>query len=199
MRPKDLDSTIASIKKDIEFMERTQNGRTPEDKLVGTQVHRDHGTVKASNIDSVHCFKKAGFLERLFSYIIDSFILFAISVALAISTFYLMGEAFMDAIEDPQIMAKGINGPFILVVSLIQAFYFTYFHSVTGQTVGKWLIGIKVVNNKGETLGFIRSFFRFAGYILSLYSFCIGFIWIIFDRNCQGWHDKIAGSYVIRF
>jgi uncharacterized RDD family membrane protein YckC len=26
----------------------------------------------------------------------------------------------------------------------------------------------------------------------------LGFIWIAFDREKQGWHDKIAGTVVVR-
>ncbi|MBI5649101.1 MAG: RDD family protein [Chloroflexi bacterium] len=28
--------------------------------------------------------------------------------------------------------------------------------------------------------------------------FALGFIWILFDTDKQGWHDKIAGTYVVK-
>jgi uncharacterized RDD family membrane protein YckC len=42
------------------------------------------------------------------------------------------------------------------------------------------------------------AFLRWVGYIISAAGICLGFIWIIFDRKKQGWHDKIAGTVVIR-
>jgi len=36
------------------------------------------------------------------------------------------------------------------------------------------------------------------GYLISALIFYLGFIWIAFDRKKQGWHDKIAGTCVIK-
>ncbi|MBW2651381.1 MAG: RDD family protein [Deltaproteobacteria bacterium] len=36
------------------------------------------------------------------------------------------------------------------------------------------------------------------GYIISKLPFFLGFIWVAFDGRKQGWHDKIAGTYVIK-
>jgi uncharacterized RDD family membrane protein YckC len=39
---------------------------------------------------------------------------------------------------------------------------------------------------------------RFFAYFVSIFPFCFGFLWIAFDRRKQGWHDKLAGTVVIR-
>ena len=39
---------------------------------------------------------------------------------------------------------------------------------------------------------------RYIGYYVSLLPFGLGFIWIAFDARKQGWHDKIAGTVVIK-
>ena len=39
---------------------------------------------------------------------------------------------------------------------------------------------------------------RYLGYFLSSFVFCLGFIWIAFDKKKQGWHDKIAGTVVVK-
>jgi uncharacterized RDD family membrane protein YckC len=39
---------------------------------------------------------------------------------------------------------------------------------------------------------------RYAGYFLSLLPFGLGFLWIVWDKRKQGWHDKIAGTVVVR-
>ncbi len=34
------------------------------------------------------------------------------------------------------------------------------------------------------------------GKIISYMIFCLGFIWILIDKDSQGWHDKLIGSIV---
>jgi len=39
---------------------------------------------------------------------------------------------------------------------------------------------------------------RFLGYMVVSFTLGIGFIWIIFDRRKQGWHDKMANTVVVK-
>ncbi len=39
---------------------------------------------------------------------------------------------------------------------------------------------------------------RYLGYFVSLVPLGLGFLWIAFDRRKQGWHDKLAGTVVVR-
>jgi hypothetical protein len=32
--------------------------------------------------------------------------------------------------------------------------------------------------------------------LISAIPFSLGFLWVSFDRRRQGWHDKVAGTYV---
>ena len=67
-----------------------------------------------------------------------------------------------------------------------------------GKTVGKMLFHIKVVNREGKKPGVGRAFLlEVLGKLLSLGSFYLGFLWIIRDKKKQGWHDKIADTYVV--
>jgi uncharacterized RDD family membrane protein YckC len=38
---------------------------------------------------------------------------------------------------------------------------------------------------------------RYIGYYINSFIFMLGWIWAIFDSNKQGWHDKLAGTYVV--
>ena len=67
-----------------------------------------------------------------------------------------------------------------------------------GQTIGKKAMGIKIVKADGTPFGLVPAIIRYVGYIVSAVVILLGFIWILFDPNKQGWHDKIAGTYVIR-
>lgn len=85
-----------------------------------------------------------------------------------------------------------------LVVVVITTLYYTLM-TARGATVGKKVFGMKVVKEDGSPIGFGRSLLRHTiGYWVSAAVFGLGFIWIGFDPHKQGWHDKIAGTYVVR-
>lgn len=69
-----------------------------------------------------------------------------------------------------------------------------------GLTPGKLLVGEQVVNQlNGHLPGFGRMFLREAiGKLASGLFFGIGYFWAIWDKDNQAWHDKIAGTVVIR-
>ena len=68
-----------------------------------------------------------------------------------------------------------------------------------GATPGKMLIKAKIVKaedlaqpSAGRLIG------RFFAYFVSILPACLGFLWIAWDKRKQGWHDKLAGTVVIR-
>jgi uncharacterized RDD family membrane protein YckC len=67
-----------------------------------------------------------------------------------------------------------------------------------GMTPGKKLLGMRVIKEDGTSAGFFTMLIRewigkaISGLILSL-----GFLWILFDRDKQGWHDKLMSTYVV--
>ena len=65
-------------------------------------------------------------------------------------------------------------------------------------TLGKYCMGIKVVDENGNSLTITRSIFRNVAKILSAIVLFLGFIWIIFSKKKQGWHDMIAGTFVVK-
>lgn len=68
-----------------------------------------------------------------------------------------------------------------------------------GATPGKMLLGLKVLDAKtGNLLTIGQALLRYAGYILSSLIFCLGYIWVGFDKKKQGWHDKMAKTVVVR-
>jgi uncharacterized RDD family membrane protein YckC len=67
-----------------------------------------------------------------------------------------------------------------------------------GTTVGGIVCNLKVVRIDGREIDWSTAIVRALGCFLSLVVFCIGFIWIAFDEGKQAWHDKIAGTAVVR-
>lgn len=76
--------------------------------------------------------------------------------------------------------------------------YFILPTGLFGRTIGKWVAGVSVIDEEGNKPGVALAIPREAvGRFVSAITFGIGLIWVIFDDKRQGWHDKIAGTYVI--
>jgi len=83
---------------------------------------------------------------------------------------------------------------------LFQAAYFTYFWSAAGkgQTLGSRALNIRVTKTDGSYLDYPGAFLRYIGFVIACAVFLLGVIWAAFDAQKQGWHDKIAGTYVVK-
>jgi uncharacterized RDD family membrane protein YckC len=86
--------------------------------------------------------------------------------------------------------------------TLLGIVYYAYFWSSNspwpGQTIGNKLLNIRVVRTDGSDLSLTTALIRYVGLFISIICLFIGVIWAAFDPNKQGWHDKIAGTYVIK-
>ncbi len=69
--------------------------------------------------------------------------------------------------------------------------------SETQGTLGKSAMGIKVVDENGNRMSLSKSIGRNLSKILSYLIIALGFIWILFDKKKQGWHDKISKTFVV--
>ena len=87
----------------------------------------------------------------------------------------------------------------IFVNGILPAIVIILFWVWRQATPGKMLIGAKIVDAKtlgkpstGQFIG------RYLCYYLSSLLLGLGFIWVGFDSRKQGWHDKLAGTVVIK-
>jgi uncharacterized RDD family membrane protein YckC len=69
---------------------------------------------------------------------------------------------------------------------------------IRGATLGGIICHLQVVRADGRELDWTTAIVRALGCFLSLVFLGLGFIWIAIDRDRQGWHDKIAGTLVVR-
>ena len=68
-----------------------------------------------------------------------------------------------------------------------------------GQTIGKMIVGIQVVDANGNIPGIGAVLLReIVGKFLSAIALFLGHLWVAWDREKRGWHDHIAGTYVVR-
>ena len=78
------------------------------------------------------------------------------------------------------------------------AFYFTVFTAwFDGQTLGKKLLGIRVIQLDGTKLSLWDSFGRYGGYGAGFATGLLGFLQIFWDANRQAIQDKISATVVI--
>jgi uncharacterized RDD family membrane protein YckC len=81
---------------------------------------------------------------------------------------------------------------------LVLAIYGAVMWKLRGSTVGGIVFDLKVVRLDGRPVDWETAIVRALGCFLSLAVAGLGFIWIAFDGAHQAWHDKIAGTMVVR-
>jgi|GEM_PF-929552 len=134
---------------------------------------------------------------------------FWIRVAANIADYlFILGVSYL--IFNPLRRAFGYNiDAFVFSPIDIIEFVFNFLYVIvltwwTGQTLGKMIFGIRVVSARADgarnsrlTLGQVL-LREIVGKTVSFIVFGIGFIWVAFQDQKQGWHDKIAKTYVVR-
>ena len=77
--------------------------------------------------------------------------------------------------------------------------YFVYFEGgPTGQTPGKKLLGIRIIDfNNGGPIGYGRAFLRLIGRFISGFFCYLGYLWMLWDKEKQCWQDKMANDVVV--
>jgi uncharacterized RDD family membrane protein YckC len=78
------------------------------------------------------------------------------------------------------------------------ATYAAILWKLRGATIGDIIFGLKVVRVDGAPMEWVTVVVRALACFFSIVVVGLGFIWIAFDRDKQGWHDKIAGTVVVR-
>lgn len=127
----------------------------------------------------------AGFWVRAVAYIVDGLVVGTVSALLS---------SIQVGFRAPSDQVSTVGG----VGTLIWFLYLTLFWSAGGgQTLGQRLLGLRVVRTDGGPLSFGTAAVRWIGLWVSFLVLCIGVIWVAFDAQKQGWHDKIAGTYVV--
>jgi uncharacterized RDD family membrane protein YckC len=76
--------------------------------------------------------------------------------------------------------------------------YHVAFWAWKGTTVGGIICQLRVVRTTGQRLSFADALVRGLSSIFSLAVLGIGALWILRDPDRQAWHDKIAGTYVVK-
>lgn len=120
---------------------------------------------------SVATLQRVGFGPRLASTVIDLMV-----VGFADAMTFQTGRAFW----------------FLLAV------YHLGFWLWKGTTLGGSVLGIRLVRLDGKPLDLATGLYRVLGAVVSLLPLGLGFLWVMWDAEYQSWHDRIAGTTVVK-
>ncbi|QFY42928.1 RDD family protein [Candidatus Methylospira mobilis] len=76
--------------------------------------------------------------------------------------------------------------------------FFGYCWTHGGQTLGMKAWKIRLIGSDGSQVGWFQSAIRFIAALLSASAFGLGFLWALFDRQAQCWHDIVSGTKLVR-
>ncbi|MBS0539953.1 MAG: RDD family protein [Proteobacteria bacterium] len=137
-----------------------------------------------------------GFWIRVVAYVIDGILL---NIAFGVLSF-VTGISLVPASFADMDSADALGGMNLLrILSLVGTWlYFALMESSKGgATVGKMVVGLKVVTERGERLSFLNATGRFFAKFVSTIILCIGFLMVAFTDRKRGLHDMIAGTLVV--
>jgi uncharacterized RDD family membrane protein YckC len=132
----------------------------------------------------------AGFWVRVWASVIDT-ALICVVLAPILTAVYV--RAYWNS-------TRFIQGPLEFLLSWVApAVAIVLFWMVRQATPGKMAISAQVVDARtggkastGQLIG------RYIGYFVASIPLFLGIIWVAFDPRKQGWHDKLAGTVVVR-
>ena len=111
--------------------------------------------------------------------------------------FFLNNPQIIDYFVTNNGLLKVMLNQIAQIIALLVLFY--VFWVKKQATPGKMFLSLKIVD--AETLkkpSKKQLLIRIIGMIISAIPLTLGMLWIAIDRKKQGWHDKMAGTVVIR-
>ncbi|MFI9654995.1 RDD family protein [Guyparkeria sp. GHLCS8-2] len=134
----------------------------------------------------------AGFWMRVGAALVDTLLLLVVTVPLLITVY-----------------GWGYYGPFrtgiiagpadVLINYILPAIAVILFWHYAQATPGKMAISARIVDAEtGEKPSTGQFIGRYLGYFVAIIPLGLGILWVAIDRRKQGWHDKLAGTVVVR-
>ncbi len=141
-----------------------------------------------------------GFSRRLVALLIDFVVVLLLSAVMGVMAFiaYKVGLA-----AHGRLVSWDTAVPLMVFLTggmmLLGTAYFVVFHGMEGKTVGKWLLGLRVVGTAQQPISYRRALLRwFAAVGLGCVSIGLSFLWILWSGEKRAWHDVLARTWVIR-
>ena len=149
-------------------------------------------------------YRVVGFWRRLVASAIDAALLIPLVLvfsgatsAVAGGNFPRLGEIGFGYMVHLALDGGAAGWAALVAGAIIVLLYSIIFTATIGQTPGKRVMGLRVIDAYGETPSVVRALARALGQAVSVAVFSLGWLWIAFSREKQGLHDLIAGTYVV--
>jgi uncharacterized RDD family membrane protein YckC len=148
----------------------------------------------------------AGFASRLVAFVLDTVI---VSLTIVLTSWLiaqvLLYFARIDIRACPPVteirlvpIACNVVAWGLRIFAIVFPFlYLLVFWMLSGQTVGHYALGLRVVRMKGGRITLAGGIFRIIGYLLSFLTLGLGFLLILASDRRRGMHDWMAGTCVI--
>lgn len=120
-------------------------------------------------------FPKASFFDRLAAFVLDLIL------------FVFIFNVFA--------LGRGSDEGFFFFLLLA---YHIGFWTWKRTTLGGIILQLRIIRTDGERLRFVDALVRGLSSIFSAIVVGLGFLWILKDPDRQAWHDRIAGTYVVK-
>ncbi|MBI2366187.1 MAG: RDD family protein [Deltaproteobacteria bacterium] len=145
-----------------------------------------------------HEVRWGGFFRRACAFVVDLVVILALASVMVLLTYigYKVGLS-----AHGRSVTWGNVKPLLIFLSWggigLATVYFVLFHGMEGKTIGKWLLGLKVVGAEQGAITYRRAFLRWLATV-GLAPLALGFLWVLWSREKRAWHDYLAGTWVIR-
>jgi len=139
-----------------------------------------------------------GFFRRCWAFLVDMIALgfFSLLLLFLSALGYRVGLAAHQSSvswESEQGLLSVLLGAWIILV----CGYFVVLHRLEGRTVGKWLLGLRVVGAGQRPITLGQALIRWLVAVLTA-PLLLGHLRVLWNREKRGWHDLLAGTWVIR-
>lgn len=135
-------------------------------------------------------YRLAGFWVRLWAFLIDLMIISILNV-------WLM-HPLIKWIDLPNVLSYWLQMG-LVSLGFLGYLYFVIMTRIWSQTLGKMIMGIKVIRLDGQPLDILTVLFReVVGRIISqAFGLHLGYLWMVYSKRKQTWHDRLGDTLVV--
>ncbi len=173
------------------FIEQTPGGKYKLSRAGESAVRVIHDVESWAEVADVQGkasqLPLASFKTRAFAFLIDYALILAITAAITFVPQLLLSVA---------LLSSGISTLLFITIGLLWL-YSTLLEGFNGQSIGKRIIGLKVVRTDGKKMSYDHAAVRNFGKVLPLLPFDLLIGWRIKNSAFMRYFDKFAGTTVI--
>jgi uncharacterized RDD family membrane protein YckC len=137
----------------------------------------------------------ASFAARAGASLVDSIIIFAATFALGATIGTLVYLVYGE-IDDEALFV--VSDVLSFLIDILLVLFVSWWYFATGWSPGRALVGIRIVDVEGERPGARRGIGRLMMSFVSLVILGVGYLAMLWSPTKQTWHDRAAGTYVVR-